>query len=227
MVLGTLDASMILVQYLVTGFIMLTTSITWKRHCFVFLMGFCPVITMTGIPHSCAYATPVIILVAHGPSVAMATHIFPVSLPYVAAINTADCSLRVTIRSIGELRSASTISRFSSQGTPYIVVTPCASRHLMKSDAIFIINLVILVKAVYIYPTSLASVYTVQSYVRINPLCYIYTNCTYILPILYSKLLGMYVIMTLLGKRLIMYSVYIVYISRKSKKVLTNLYIYI
>jgi len=117
-VLGTLDASMILVQYLVTGFIMLTTSITWKRPCFVFLMGFCPVMTMTGMPHSCANAIHVIILVAPGHSVAIATHIFPVSLPYVAAINTADCSLRVTMRSIGEVLSASTISKFSSHGTP-------------------------------------------------------------------------------------------------------------
>jgi hypothetical protein len=37
--------------------------------------------TITGIPHNCAYATQVIMFVAHGQRVANAIHGFPVNLP--------------------------------------------------------------------------------------------------------------------------------------------------
>jgi hypothetical protein len=43
-------------------------------------MGFCHVITKTGIAHNCAYPTQVSIFVAHGHNVAKATHIFQVNL---------------------------------------------------------------------------------------------------------------------------------------------------
>lgn len=124
----TLDGSKSAVVNFVMGFIMPTTSITWKRHCFDFFAGFCPVKRRTGIHHNWAYATHVIILVAPGPSVAIATPIFHVNLPYVAAINTAVCSWRVTIRVIDEVLIASSIARFSSHGTPKIWVIQYASK---------------------------------------------------------------------------------------------------
>jgi len=46
------DGETILVVYLVTGFIIDTISTIWKAHCFDFLIGFCPVITNTGIHHN-------------------------------------------------------------------------------------------------------------------------------------------------------------------------------
>jgi len=52
----------------------------WNCHCFDFLIGFCHVITMTGIPQRVAYATHVTIFVAQGQSVANATPSFQVNL---------------------------------------------------------------------------------------------------------------------------------------------------
>ena len=97
--------------------------------------------TISGIPQSCAYATQVIILVAQGQSVASATPARPVNLPYVAAINTAVCSLRVNISSILDFPILSSKSRFSSQGTPYIAFTPLfSSIFINKSDAFIYIS---------------------------------------------------------------------------------------
>jgi hypothetical protein len=123
MTLGILDQSAILVENFVTGFIIATTSIIWNFACFDSLIGFWPVITRIGIAHNCAYATQVIRLVAPGPSVEIATPVLPVSLPYVAAINTAVCSFLVTISLILLCSSAANISRFSSHGTQKIYST--------------------------------------------------------------------------------------------------------
>jgi hypothetical protein len=49
---GILEELIIDVENLVIGFIIETTSIIWKSHCFDFFIGFCPVITMIGKPQS-------------------------------------------------------------------------------------------------------------------------------------------------------------------------------
>ena len=51
----------------------------------------------------------------------------PVSRPWVAAMNAAGCSWRVSTSSIDEVRSDSTTSRFSSPGTPNTRSTPSFS----------------------------------------------------------------------------------------------------
>ena len=79
-----------------------------------------------------------IIFVAPGQSVESATHAFQVSLPYVAAINTAVCSFLVTISLIDEVRIASRRSRFSSQGTQKIYSIACHSKHETNNCAAFI-----------------------------------------------------------------------------------------
>ena len=51
---GIREALTTVVENFVIDFIIETTSIIWKSHCFDFLIGFCPVITKTGKPQSCA-----------------------------------------------------------------------------------------------------------------------------------------------------------------------------
>ena len=51
---GTLDGSTIEVVNFVIGFINATWSMIWNFACFDFLIGFCPVMTNTGIHPSCA-----------------------------------------------------------------------------------------------------------------------------------------------------------------------------
>src|SRR3546814_4368497 len=52
--LGILSLLAIWWVYLVIGPIIRTTSRIWKRPCFDFLIGFCPVIIIIGMPPNCA-----------------------------------------------------------------------------------------------------------------------------------------------------------------------------
>src|SRR6185503_3446278 len=64
----------------------------------------------------------------------------PVSRPWVAAMKAADCSWRVRISLIRELRSDSTTSRFSSPGMPKILSTPSfSSAATRRSEPFFMI----------------------------------------------------------------------------------------
>src|SRR5215207_9733833 len=94
-----------------------------------------------GIAPRCAYAAPVARLSAPGPSVLMQTPGCPVSRPYVAAINAADCSWRVTTSSMLEVRKDSTVSRFSSPGTPKTRRTPSFSSAATKRSEPLVISL--------------------------------------------------------------------------------------
>src|SRR4051794_17378617 len=63
----------------------------------------------------------------------------PVNRPWVAAMNAADCSCRVSTSSMRELRKDSTTSRFSSPGTPKTYSTPSfSSAATSRSDPLVI-----------------------------------------------------------------------------------------
>ena len=97
----------------------------------------CPVIATKGAPSRLASATPVMRLVAPGPSVERQTPALPVSLPYTSAIKAAPCSWRVVINWIGESLKASRTCKFSSPGKPKTYSTPSFSRHCTSNSAVF------------------------------------------------------------------------------------------
>ena len=112
---------------LVSGFIEAMTSTIWKRAWRAVMIAFWPVIMIIGMAPRCAYAAAVEKLSAPGPSVEMHTPGRPVSRPWVAAMNPAACSCRVSTSWIFEPLSDSTTSRFSSPGTPKMRSTPSLS----------------------------------------------------------------------------------------------------
>ena len=76
----------------VKGRMVATTSTIWKPPWRLLRIGFWPVIMIIGIAPRCAYAAPVVMLRAPGPSVVRQTPGRPVSRPWVAAMNAAACS---------------------------------------------------------------------------------------------------------------------------------------
>ena len=80
---------------------------------------------------------PSIRLIAPGPRVARHTPAFPVSAPYVSAMNAAPRSSRVVTNRIDESTSASITSRFSSPGSPKTYSTPSFSRQATSNCATF------------------------------------------------------------------------------------------
>ena len=86
----------------VNGVMLATTSTIWNRPCLLLRIPFCPVIRIIGIAPRSAYAAPVEKFSAPGPSVLRQTPGFPVNRPYVAAMNAAGCSCRVTTNLIFE-----------------------------------------------------------------------------------------------------------------------------
>ena len=97
-----------------------------------------PVMQTSGAPSMFASATPVMRFVAPGPSVPRQTPARPVRRPYMSAMNAAPCSWRTVMNWMGESRSASMISRFSSPGMPKMYLTPSLSKHLTRTCAVFI-----------------------------------------------------------------------------------------
>ena len=95
----------------------------------------CPVIAISGAPSEFASAVPVIRLVAPGPNVEKHTPAFPVSRPYISAMNAAPCSCRTTMTRMLDFSSAFIISRFSSPGIPKTYSTPSFSRHFTRTSA--------------------------------------------------------------------------------------------
>ena len=134
---ATESADTMVCVYLVRGRIIGTTSTSWNCPCLLVRIGFWPVIISIGIAPSSAYAAAVTRFVAPGPSVDRHTPALPVRRPHVAAMIPAACSCRVTTKRMREPRRDSRRSRFSSPGSPNMVVTPSASSDRTNSSEAF------------------------------------------------------------------------------------------
>src|SRR5262245_18316963 len=134
---GMLSGCQTACAHLVTGLNMLTTSMAWWLSLWSLLLSACPVMTTIGARSMFESATPVIRLVAPGPSVPRQTPASPVSRPCTSAMNAAACSCRHSTNWIfPESWSEIIKSAFSSPGSPKMRFTPSFSRHFTnRSDA--------------------------------------------------------------------------------------------
>ena len=88
----TISGSRICVAYLVIGWNMFTRSRIWWLSLCRRVVAPCPAMATIGARSMLASATPVMRLVAPGPSVDMHTPARPVRRPYTSAMNDAPCS---------------------------------------------------------------------------------------------------------------------------------------
>src|SRR5438105_2128974 len=134
---ATTEATSSRVFHLVIGRNMSTTLTYWCDSLWMRSRAAWPVIATTGARSRFASATPVMRLVAPGPSVARHTPARPLRRPQTSAMNAAPCSCRHGMKRMPESTSPSVKASVSSPGSPKTVSTPSLARHRTRSSAAF------------------------------------------------------------------------------------------